>query len=372
MAPGRLVALALLASALPSTTSQLSDTCGICPGGNETGSVGSFPNAVLATATAPTGNAFMTYAALSVQGVTGQTDEREFLVNLGLVSDHGNVSRPTPYHDKVTLYVGVEGREGTGDIWAFNPLLTQAAGSGDYNAQGVELDFNNANGHRGEADAGSGLAPPVSYGFSITGAAPYRSTSAILVTGSGGEDRGRIWNRGIVFANDCVQQSTFQDLGSPDKSVDIRGDPVFGVYQSSPKSKNLFAGGTGVGLASAANFDADAALHVGLGGLRVDGPARFAGGMHPLLSSRPLLHETGTVTLDAAGTARVELTDVGADGSALAQLSYHLTPIGAPMPELHVAEEASAGGSMGGSSVAFKIGGGAPGRRVSWSITAGT
>ena len=86
-----------------------------------------------------------------------------------------------------------------------NPLVTQLPGSGEYNAQGIELDFNNENSHRGDADAGAGLAPPVSYGFSISGAAPYRSTSAMLVSGSG-----RIWNRGIVFANDCIEQSTMQ------------------------------------------------------------------------------------------------------------------------------------------------------------------
>lgn len=113
---------------------------------------------------------------------------------------------------------------GTGDVWAFNPLVTQAANSGEYNAQGIELDFNNENAHRGEADAGAGLAPPVSYGLSVSGAAPYRSTSAILVSGSG-----RIWNRGIVFANDCIQQSTFQDLGNGGKSIDIRGSPTYGV-----------------------------------------------------------------------------------------------------------------------------------------------
>jgi hypothetical protein len=44
-------------------------------------------------------------------------------------------SRPTPYHDKVTLYAGIEGHAGTGDIWAINPLVTQMPSSGDYNAQ---------------------------------------------------------------------------------------------------------------------------------------------------------------------------------------------------------------------------------------------
>jgi len=256
-------------------------TCGICPIGNESGSVGAFPSSYLGVPSNPTGNDAFTYSTLSIQGVTGQKDEREFLVSLGLVSNLGNQSRPTPYHDKVTLYAAVEAHVGTGDVWAINPLVTQMPDSGDYNAQGIELDFNNENAHRGEADAGEGLAPPVSYGLSISGAASFRSTAAALVSGSG-----RIWNRGIVFANDCVQQSTFQDLGNPDKSIDIRGHPHWGVYQSSPSSKNLFAGGTGVGISSPNQLSSEVALHVGIGGLRVDGPVLLSGGRRPVLSSR--------------------------------------------------------------------------------------
>ena len=56
--------------------------------------------------------------------------------------------------------------------------------------QGIELDFNNENAHRGDADAGGGLAPPVSYGLSVSGAAPFRSTAAVLVSGPG---TNRIW-----------------------------------------------------------------------------------------------------------------------------------------------------------------------------------
>jgi hypothetical protein len=110
-------------------------SCGICPQGNETGAAGDFPESVLAAQTYPVGNAALTYASLSVVGTTGQDDEREFLVSLGLVSQKGNQSRPTPYHDKVTLYAGIEGHAGTGDIWAINPLVTQMPSSGDYNAQ---------------------------------------------------------------------------------------------------------------------------------------------------------------------------------------------------------------------------------------------
>ncbi len=78
------------------------------------------------------GNGAETWTALDLQGVTGQDDEREFLVNLGLTSNRGVNSRPTPYHDKVTLYAGMVAEQGTGDVWAFNPLVTQSAGSGEY------------------------------------------------------------------------------------------------------------------------------------------------------------------------------------------------------------------------------------------------
>ena len=101
---------------------------------------------------------------------------------------------------------------GTGDVWAMNPLVTQMPGSGRYDAQGIELDFNNNNDHRGDDDGGAGsttnstlhadafslsfvfsrrgrcaagLAPPVSYGLSITGAGAKRSTSALMVCGPG-------------------------------------------------------------------------------------------------------------------------------------------------------------------------------------------
>ena len=332
--------------------------CGICPTGNATGSVGVFPSAALGVQASPVGNAFATWTSLSIEGTTAQADEREFLVSLGLRSTQGNMSRPTPYHDKVALYAAVEAGPGTGDVWAINPLLTQLPGSGSYNAQGVELDFNNENAHRGEADAGAGLAPPVSYGLSVTGSAPFRSTAALAVMGSP-----RMWNRGLVFANDCVAQSSFQDLGNPNKSIDIRGSPEWGVYQASPSSKNLFAGGTGVGLPSAAALDARAALHVGAGGLRVDGPAAFGD------------RAEGTVVLDARGeavvvvaAARVQLAASGG-AAALRAAAYGLTAVGAPMPNLHVAEEASVAAD---GAVAFRVAGGAPGKRVSWRLTLGS
>jgi len=69
----------------------------------------------------------------------------------------------------------------------------------------------------------------------------------------------------------------------------------------------------------------------------------------------------GVVTLDANGEAVVALP---AYFSALnaGPFRYQLTPIGAPMPNLHVAQEIEGN--------AFRIAGGAPGQKVSWEVTA--
>lgn len=373
VAGAALLLLLVVVHGLPLPYSALrASSCGVCPL-DAPGAVANFSFAALDVVCAPTGNSPTTWTTLNVQGVTGQDDEREYMVNLGLVSNRGVNSRPTPYHDKVTLYAAIVAENGTGDVWAMNPLVTQSAGSGDYNAQGIELDFNNENAHRGEEDAGAGLAPPVSYGLSVTGAAPYRSTSAILVSGSG-----RIWNRGITFANDCIQQSTFQDLGNGGKSIDIRGSPTYGVYQASPTTQNYFAGKTGVGLGTEHPL---ATLHVG-GAVHVEGPV-VTSLPHPAFvdtQGQPLrlrrsvvlsatrdedvltIVSTGTVALDGAGEGHVELSVEAGVGHGVVQAAYQLTPVGGPMPNLHVSQEVDGAG-------VFAIAGGAPGKRVSWMVT---
>jgi len=77
-----------------------------------------------------------------------------------------------------------------------------------------------------------------------------------------------------------------------------------------------------------------------------------------VVASERLTVVRGTVTLDEKGEARVAAPSWF---EAVARdLSYHLTAIGAPMPDLHVAETL-AGGS-------FAIAGGAPGKLVSWQV----
>ncbi|HEY3242956.1 MAG TPA: hypothetical protein VGM03_06340, partial [Phycisphaerae bacterium] len=86
---------------------------------------------------------------------------------------------------------------------------------------------------------------------------------------------------------------------------------------------------------------------------------------------------SGTVTLDAAGAAVVELpayfSKINRDPR------YLLTPVGAPMPMLHVADPVSetallAGEQAGPGEAAprcwFRIAGGAPGAKVCWEVKA--
>jgi hypothetical protein len=69
----------------------------------------------------------------------------------------------------------------------------------------------------------------------------------------------------------------------------------------------------------------------------------------------------GVATLDAKGEATVPLPDYFAALNT-GDYRYQLTPIGAPMPGLYIAQE------IEGNS--FAIGGGEPGMRVSWQVTA--
>src|SRR5206468_1366845 len=73
----------------------------------------------------------------------------------------------------------------------------------------------------------------------------------------------------------------------------------------------------------------------------------------------PLLIYRGNVTLDAAGAARVQLPNYFE--AINRDLSYQLTPIGGPAPNLHIAQKVA--------DNAFRIAGGTPGLEVSWAVT---
>jgi hypothetical protein len=67
----------------------------------------------------------------------------------------------------------------------------------------------------------------------------------------------------------------------------------------------------------------------------------------------------GIIRLDESGEAIIELPDWF--GALNRDYRYLLTPVGAPAPNLYIAEEIS--------NNHFKIAGGTPGMKVSWQIT---
>lgn len=177
----------------------------------------------------PIGNGYTTRVDHSIMGRTQDAKTREYLVNFGLISDKGR-GVGTPGGDKVTLYPSIVGQAGTGDIWAINPLLELSVGSGQqYNAQGIELDLNNNEGDRGAADGGAGLAAPVSYGMTITGAGAYQSTAALGIFGGNANTGAPIWHRGLVFGGNSTSDATIQDLNNSLISLDIRGTHRYGA-----------------------------------------------------------------------------------------------------------------------------------------------
>ena len=77
---------------------------------------------------------------------------------------------------------------------------------------------------------------------------------------------------------------------------------------------------------------------------------------------------SGTVRLDAAGSAVVVLPHYFAKVNR--DPRYTLTAIGAPMPQLHIAEEISESDLASGAACSFRIGGGAAKAKVSWRVDA--
>ncbi len=137
----------------------------------------------------PTGGSLLqTFATISGQATTATASNREFLWNCGLTSTLG-AGVANSNGDKVCIYSGVQGNSGTGNIWAGNFLTTQAAGSGSYDATGIEIDLNNFNAGRGGSDGPAGYPTVVAQALSLGGASDsnaYVNTSVVSMVSLGG------------------------------------------------------------------------------------------------------------------------------------------------------------------------------------------
>ena len=196
------------------------------------------------------------------------------------------------------------------------------------------------------------------------------STSGVGVFGEATATTGNTY--GGLFQNPsssgiCVygyaQATTGTNFGVVGRSESPSGRGVVGVAEAST--------GTNYGVLGRTNSSANGwGVYAG-GRLGASGTKSFQID-HPLRPETHFLNHfcieapepynlyRGTVTLDAQGEAWVQLPDyfeaINRDAS------YHLTPIGAAMPNLHVAVEIQGN--------RFKIAGGAPFKKVSWEVKA--
>jgi hypothetical protein len=124
------------------------------------------------------------------------------------------------------------------------------------------------------------------------------------------------------------------------------------------------AGGTNFGLAGFfdGNVTITGTLSKGAGSFRIDHPQDPANKYlsHSFVESPDMMNiYNGNVVLDASGSAWIELPSWFGDLNR--DFRYQLTAIGAPAPGLFIAEEIAEN--------RFKVAGGAPGGKVSWTVT---
>jgi hypothetical protein len=214
----------------------------------------------------------------------------------------------------------------------------------------------------GEATATSGNTYGV-YGHasSTAGVGVFGGATATSGPATGGQFFTRSDNGTGVYG--YAYSTTGTNFGVVGRSESPSGRGVVGVAEAST--------GTNYGVLGRTNSSANGWGVYANGRLGASGTKSFQID-HPLRPETHFLNHfcieapepynlyRGTVTLDANGEAWVQLPDyfeaINRDAS------YHLTPIGAAMPNLHVAVEIQGN--------RFKIAGGAPFKKVSWEVKA--
>jgi hypothetical protein len=245
---------------------------------------------------------------------------------------------------------------------------------------------NAANGVRGIDVAQAGVGPGVfatSNGNAVWGITPSISSAGVIGDNTPGEavvgrNRGGLGVGAVVGRNDDAGYgvrgfNTQNGIGVLGQAGISGGTGVGGRFE------NVNAANTSDALQVVTNSAGNAARFTGNvvinGNLTVSGTVAKGGGAfqidHPLDPENKFLYHSfvespemmnvynGVIRLNDSGEATVDLPNYF---EALNRdYRYHLTAVGAPCPNLHVAEEVRHN--------RFKIAGGAPGAKVSWQVT---
>jgi hypothetical protein len=345
-------------------------------------------------------------------GVYGRSDRPGGIGVLGQ-NHSGNGSGDIGVQGESTLGVGVWASSKTGDgVQGHSGSSSGVYGRSETGA-GVYGHGDTGRGVVGESPSGDGVAGESVEAYGVYG----KSGSGDAVYGEG--DRGR-GVAGYSYASEGVYGKSDTGTGVYGQS-DSDSSVAYGVYGHSDKGRagvygqshdkdGVFGRSTsGNGVIGSSGYGYGvAAFHapgVGVAALYAKGQlsqpraalldgnveimgylSKTSGGFkidHPLDPANKYLYHSfvespdmknvydGVVTLDDKGEAEIELPDWF--GTLNKDSRYQLTAIGAPGPNLHIAEEisdyAATTSNYNNNKSRFKIAGGTSGMKVSWQVT---
>lgn len=175
----------------------------------------------------------LAYSLVEITTTTVQPVIPEFGLSVNMTSETGASGSVATSSNKVGIYSAVEAKVGSGNVWAFNPLVLVDSGACLIGGvQIIEADFANNSGQDfGVGIASAGLTGSDFIGMQITGIGTNANSAALAILGSSTSLVGA-WNAGIVFANSSVNEVSILDENSPTYSYRILGAPTFGFDTS--------------------------------------------------------------------------------------------------------------------------------------------
>ncbi|MEV3912623.1 hypothetical protein [Streptomyces canus] len=261
--------------------------------------------------------------------------------------------------------------QGTGVCGRATGLNPAVAGTGTQ-GPGVSGTSEQGTGVTGTSTGGAGLTGASTAGAGVTASSD--GGNGLLATSATGTAVAAFSNDGIAVLGRCGHSDTsgFGFGFAPNQAPGVMGTSFNG-----PGVQGLSIDGTGVradgqtgiiarGTLMAGSFEGDVNvtgnLTKGGGGFRIDHPLdpenRYLA--HSFVESPEMKNiYDGTTTLDAGGTATVDLPDWF---EALNEnFHYQLTAFGGPAPNLHISRTVTGN--------RFSIAGGDPRQRVCWQVT---